>query len=262
MMLICLAMVMLAQEGGGGRGGPVNTREFLGLGAAPDAAAAKKGEPLYIANCGGCHGKTARGGQAPNLVRSVVVLHDEKDEEIGPVVKKGRPEAGMPAFPQLSAEDVHNISQFLKMQIELTANRGTYSSTYNTLRSQTSGDAAKGKMFFEGHCVTCHSATGDLAKIGAKFPVAATLQARFAWPASREAPKATVTAGGQKFTGTLLAFDDFDVALRDAAGERHSWARERVTVEVEDKMVGHRALLPKYTDEDLHNVTGYLAGLK
>src|SRR4051794_41304587 len=87
-----------ARGGGGGAG---STREFLGLGAAPDEAAAKKGEPLYKQNCAACHGDRARGAQAPNLVRSAVVLHDEKDEEIGPVITKGRP-PGMPAFPQLS----------------------------------------------------------------------------------------------------------------------------------------------------------------
>src|SRR5579864_5208497 len=82
-------------RGGGGRG---NTREFLGLGPAPDEAAAKKGEPLYKQNCSTCHGETARGSQGPNLVRSVTVLHDEKGEEIGPVIKSGRPQAGMPGF--------------------------------------------------------------------------------------------------------------------------------------------------------------------
>src|SRR5581483_3538484 len=60
---------------GGGRGrggnGAAGTREFLGLGPAPDAAAAKKGEPLYKQNCATCHGENARGSQGPNLVRSV-----------------------------------------------------------------------------------------------------------------------------------------------------------------------------------------------
>src|SRR5690242_7164685 len=38
-----------------------STREFLGLGPAPDAAAAKRGAPVYAANCGFCHGPLARG---------------------------------------------------------------------------------------------------------------------------------------------------------------------------------------------------------
>jgi cytochrome c oxidase cbb3-type subunit 3 len=114
-----------------------------------------------------------------------VVLHDEKDEEIGALLKGGRPEGGMPAFPSLSRQDdIHNISQFLKMQVELTANRGTYGQTYNSLCGQTSGDPRKGQEFFEANCVACHSATGDLAKIGAKFPQVAILQSRFIWPSN------------------------------------------------------------------------------
>src|SRR5438552_3160581 len=89
-------------QGGGGRGGRGgNIREFLGLGPAPDPAAAAKGGPAYKQNCATCHGENARGSQGPSLVRSVLVLHDEKGEEIGPVIKNGRPQGGMPAFPNL-----------------------------------------------------------------------------------------------------------------------------------------------------------------
>ena len=167
----------------GGRGG-AGTREFLGLGPAPDPAEAKKGEPLYKQNCATCHGENARGSQGPNLVRSVVVLHDEKDEEIGPVIKAGRPQGGMPAFPQLSPAEIHSISQYLKMQVELAANRGTYGQTYGDLRNKVTGDPSQGEAFFKANCTSCHSTTGDLAKIGAKFQQAAQLQQRFLWPAS------------------------------------------------------------------------------
>ena len=33
-------------------------------------------------------------------------------------------------------------------------------------------------------------------------------------------------------------------------------------VEIEDKLAGHRALLPKYSDADIHNLTAYLVTLK
>src|SRR5947209_14006064 len=137
-LVVCLAIAMAVawgqEEGGGGgggrggrggrgAGGRGSTREFLGLGAEPDQAAAKKGEPVYKQNCATCHGETARGAQAPSLVRSVLVLHDEKGEEIGPVIKNGRPQAGMPAFPNLSADDLFNVAQYLHLQVELAANQ-------------------------------------------------------------------------------------------------------------------------------------------
>ena len=251
-------------RGGRGGGGAAATREFLGLGPAPDAAAAAKGAPLFKQNCATCHGETARGSQVgPNLVRSTIVLHDDKDDEIGPVIKNGRPQAGMPAFPSLSQDDIHNISQFLKMQIELTANRGTYGQTYAGQRSQASGDPKKGEAFFNANCASCHSAGGDLAKVGSKFPQAAMMQSRFLWPSSFGPRKATVTTPtGQTVSGTIRQMDDFNVSLIDSAGEYHSWPLDKVKVQVEDKLAGHRALLPKYSDADIHDITAYLVTLK
>ncbi len=253
--------------GRGGRGprGGVSTREFLGLGAAPDPAAAAKGAPLYKQNCGGCHGDTARGGQAPNLVRSIAVLHDEKDEEIGPVIKNGRPQAGMPPFPNLSQDDIHNIDQFLKLQVELAANRGLYGQTFGNVRNQVSGDAKQGQTFFNGAggCSGCHSATGDLAKVGSNYSQAAQMQAKFLWPASPGAENATVTTtSGETIKGAIRRMDDFGISLTDASGEYHYWPRGQVRVLLEDRMEGHRALLPKYTDADIHNLTAYLLTLK
>jgi cytochrome c oxidase cbb3-type subunit III len=272
LLLLTTAFLLSAQEQEGpppgarrGGRGAAGTREFLGLGAAPDPAAAAKGAPLYKQNCGGCHGENARGGQAPNLVRSIAVLHDEKDEEIGPVIKNGRPQAGMPAFPSLSQEDIHNIGQYLKLQVELAANRGSYGQTYANVRNQVTGDANKGEVFFNGAggCNKCHSATGDLAKVGKKYSQAAQMQAKFLWPASPAPSKVTVvTAAGEKIAGTIKRMDDFGISINDTAGEYHYWPADQVQVQVEDKMTGHRALLPKYTDADIHNLTAYLLTLQ
>ena len=118
-----VALCLLAPEVSAGQR---DMREFLGLGAPPDAAAVKAGEPLYQANCAACHGQNARGGEGPNLVRSAIVLHDTKGEEIGAVVKNGRPQAGMPAFPFLKPTEVYNIAEYLHQQVENAANRGLY----------------------------------------------------------------------------------------------------------------------------------------
>jgi len=240
-----------------------NMREFLGLGPPPDAAAAKLGEPLYKQNCAACHGENARGGEGPNLVRSPLVLHDEKGEEIGPVVKNGRPQAGMPPFAALKPDEIYQIAEYLHVQVENAANRGVYNTLYASQRGQTSGDVKQGEAFFQSNCSGCHSATGDLAKIGTKYPQAAGMQSRFIWPASREPGRVTVkTPQGESVTGTIVRLDDFDVALTDSSGAYREWPRDKVEVEVEDKLEGHRAMLPKYKDSDLHYVTAYLLTLK
>ena len=133
-------------------------------------------------------------------------------------------------FPNLSADDIYNVAQYLHLQVELAANRGTYGTTYAGLRGQTSGDAKKGEAFFNGAggCKNCHSVTGDLAKIGAKIPQAAAMQSRFLWPATPGPQKATVTLpSGQTIAGTVRTLNDFDVSLMDAAGNYHYWKRAR-----------------------------------
>ncbi len=246
-------------QGNGGRGN--STHDFLGLGAQPDAAAAKLGEPLYKNNCAGCHGDNARGAQGPNLVRSPLVLHDEKGEGIGAVVKAGRPQGGMPAFTSLSDTQIYDIAEYIHLQIELAANRGTYSQTYR--KSEIGGNLQKGKEFFAENCASCHSITGDLARIGTKYGQPSSLMGRIAWPSSPQLNQATVTtANGEKFSGRLTTYDDFEVTLRDNDGVSRTWLPSQVKVDLPDKLAGHRALLPKYSDADLHNLTRYLGTLK
>src|SRR4051794_11078383 len=74
------------------------TRAFLGLGPPPNPVAAERGSKLYASNCAFCHGAKANGAEGPDLIRSSVVLHDERGETLGALVLKGRPERGMPAF--------------------------------------------------------------------------------------------------------------------------------------------------------------------
>ena len=112
------AIGAFAQRGGQG------TREFLGLGTPPDPVAAERGEKLYAPNCAFCHGAKANGAEGPDLVRSALVLHDEKGDLIGPLILQGRADRGMPAFPAMTAAQAADIAQFLHMRVELAANRG------------------------------------------------------------------------------------------------------------------------------------------
>lgn len=232
---------------------------FLGLGRVPDAAAAKRGDDLYQQNCQACHGVKARGGMGPNLVRSVLVLHDDKGEEIGPFLKLGRPQSGMPSFAQLTDAQRYDIAEYLHMEIELAANRGLYKHS----GEMTSGDVAKGKAFFAANCASCHSTTGDLAAIGKKYSDPTAMLARIAWPSTRGPRQATVTdADGKELTGTLEHYDDFETTLKTSDGRTATWPTDAVKVALPDKLEGHRALLPNYTDDDLHNLTRYLLTLK
>jgi cytochrome c oxidase cbb3-type subunit III len=246
----------------------LRTREFLGLGRQPDPQLASDGERIFGPTCSFCHGADARGALGPDLLRSPLVLDDDHGESMGPMIQNGSPNKGMPAFPSLSEAQVRAIAEFLHMQVELAANRGTYQ-----VRNILTGNAQAGKAYFqgEGKCYTCHSVTGDLAHIGSKLdPV--DLQAVELYPEARsydfggKRPPRQVTvtlADGKKLTGSLSHLDDFYVSLEDDRGQYHTIAITKgVKAVVEDKLEFHRKMLDHYTDKQIHDLTAYLVTLK
>ncbi len=251
----------------GRRAGRGEMRQFLGLGPPPDAAAAARGEKLYASNCAFCHGAKANGAEGPDLIRSALVLHDEKGEIIGPFVHNGRPDRGMPAFSTLTNDQLYDIAEFLHVRVEAAANRGTYQ-----IQNIVTGNAAAGEAYFNGpgKCASCHSVTGDLAHIGSKMRPA-DLQQSFLYPGARGFDPANPTVthvtvtlpSGQTVSGTLKRMDDFNVSLIDSAGDYRSFTVvPGLHVTVEDKLQAHRQLLDQYTDADMHNLTAYLVTLK
>ena len=91
-----------------------------------DQAAVERGRKIFVPTCGFCHGNDAHGKSGPDLVRSALVLHDNKGDTIGPVIRNGRPDRGMPAFASLTAEQIADISTFLHSRAADVSNRFAY----------------------------------------------------------------------------------------------------------------------------------------
>ncbi|HLH01517.1 MAG TPA: c-type cytochrome [Bryobacteraceae bacterium] len=250
--------------------------DFLAIGPPADPEAAARGQKLFVANCAFCHGTNANGGNGgPDLVRSLVVLHDKgTGAEIGPVVHNGRPGKGMPPFPSLTDAQIHDIAQFLKQRHQAASNRMAYQ-----IQNIVTGDPKAGEAYFNAHCASCHSATGDLAHIATKISDPVQLQQRFLYPKEEHYPgmpgpppdpraERTVSVklpDGQSYTGKLDHIDDFSVALTDASGQHHSWLLDQtpgIQVEVHDPLAAHAKLLTEYTNADMHNILAYLETLK
>ena len=86
-------------QGGRGRGNPAT---FPAQQRPPgDPALIARGQTLFGVNCRLCHGADLRGGDmgGVNLLRSHLVLNDQKGELILPVVHNGRQNPGMPPMP-------------------------------------------------------------------------------------------------------------------------------------------------------------------
>lgn len=230
-----------------------------------DAAAADRGRTVWAAECITCHGTQARGTDTgANLVQSVLVLHDRYGSELGPFLKKGHKTQSGKASDSFTEAQVTDLSHFIHQRV------------YETLRSSPTfipqnvltGDREAGAKYFngEGRCSTCHSPIGDLKGIGSRYEAPA-LQQRFMFPRSgRGAKPATVTVtpmGGTPISGTLVAMDDFTVALRDASGEYRSFKRSSdLKVVKNDPYAAHAELLDRITDKNMHDVVAYLERLK
>ena len=232
---------------------PERGRQFLGLGPAPDPAAAARGQTVFEGNCGFCHGKDAKGAEGPDLLRSSTVLHDEHGEGIGSVVKKGRVDRGMPAFPNLTDQQIADLAQFLHARVEAAANRFGYH-----ILNIVTGNGAAGQQFFAAHCSGCHRPEGDLAHIGKRF-TPEDLQAQFLYPTGGPPPTVRVRKrDGTAYAGTLQSLDDFTVVIQSASGEPQRFDRNAVSIDIQDPLEGHRKLLDVYTNADMHNVLAYL----
>ena len=230
------------------------------------------GRTLFVAQCGFCHGRDAAGGAGgPDLTRSMLVAEDVRGDRIGPVVRTGRTQQGMPPF-SLAEADLAAIVAFVHDQKAQADTANGDRRTVDPADLQT-GDAAAGRRYFETACTRCHSATGDLAGVATRLQPLALLQ-RMLYPrpapqgraggTSTPAPQTvTVTSrSGQVVEGRLAYRDEFTIALTDAGGWYRSWPTSQVTFTVNDPLQAHIDQLAKYTDRDMHDVQAYLQTLR
>ena len=248
---------------------------------AGDPAVIARGQALFGISCKACHGADLRGGDlgGPNLLRSQIVLGDQAGEAIIPVVQKGKPASQggppMPAFP-LALTDIQAISEYIHSVVGRKQNQGGPPPVAEQPLNILVGDPRRGERYFAAHCQTCHSAGGDLKGIATQVSNPATLQdswvsGRRSGPPVPGAPAAptqvrVTLSSGNTVQGTLKHVDDFMVSLTTAEGEYFSFTRQGAqavrAVQLQDPLAQHRLLLGQYTDQDMHDVTAYLATLK
>lgn len=247
-----------------------------------DPVLVARGLALYTSLCRSCHGADLRGGDlgGPNLLRSQLVLTDKAGEAIGPVVRAGRVPAGggtaMPAVP-LADEDVKALAEYLHNVTFTALPQGAPPAGAAAQLNLLVGNANAGERYFKSQCASCHSTTGDLAGIGTRVGNIEQLQnswvvgRRAGSPpnadSDRRAVRVTVSlAGGERISGKLARLDDFVVSLTTDAGDYRSFTRRGTphveAIQVQDPLAQHRLLWTKLTNENMHDVTAYLAGLK
>ncbi len=223
----------------------------------------RTGEARFASQCGFCHGRdTAGSDTGPDLTRSILVAQDLRGDKIGPLVKAGRVEKGMPAFDLNDAELGAIVAYVHDQKEKMNALTGGRRSV-EVAQLQT-GNAAAGRTYFNANCAMCHSATGDLAGVGSRFQGLPLLQ-RMLYPTGRgvAAPKVTVEVTPQEVvTGTLVSRNEFTITVTDTGGMRRTFDADKVKATVDDKLSAHLDQMGKYTDNDMHNILAYLQTLQ
>ena len=268
-------------------------------GPPPDAAAVARGTALFEAtlNCAPCHGTTGRGGpnNAPDLTRSAIAMAPDGGRALAAFLRVGRPERGMPPVSvALSDQDAADLSAKLRSLGFAAAQppaggrgagRGGPPLPAALAGQQLSilvGDPRLGKKFFEGpvgKCSSCHAvrdgeagSAANLAHIASKYADPKALQNAMLinrdlnWsPRTNHDVTATITyADGRKLLGYLTSVSDFKVVIRDEQNAETELPRKdgEPKVVLTDRLQHHLNLLAVYMDDDIHNLTAYLATLK
>src|ERR1700748_3974564 len=126
---------------GAAKHNPLESHDFDRPPDDPESVA--RGKQVFSVNCSFCHGSDGRGGEGgPNLLRSPMVLNDQKGEIIAAVVLNGRVDKRMPKF-NLPRDSVSDIAAYLhSIKVSRMSNF--------TPRMVLVGDASAGKAYFNG----------------------------------------------------------------------------------------------------------------
>ena len=266
-------------------------------GAPPDTTAVARGTVLYerTLNCAACHGLTGRGGpnNSPDVTKSALAMAPDGGRGLAAFLRVGRPDKGMPPAPAvLSDQDAADLSSKLRSfgfaAAQPTPGRGGRggpalpAALAGQQLSILVGDPLLGRRFFEGpvgKCSTCHavkagesSSAANLAHIATKYADPKALQNALLinrglnWsPRTNKDVTATITfAGGRTVKGYLSSVSDFKVVIRDEADAETEFVRKdgEPKVVLTDRLQHHLDLLPRYLDNEIHNLTAYLVTLK
>lgn len=223
-----------------------------------DPNAIEAGRRHFEAHCAACHGADGKGGErGPDMI-STDSARRRSVEELGELIRKGMPAAGMPAF-QLPEREMRELVAFIR------------SRSAPAIESATAGDVTAGEAFFfgKGNCFSCHMVNGrgrllgpDLSELGVERTLPEIEQ-------SLRAPGARITPGfglatvrlrdGRRLRGFAKNESNYDLQIQSLDGKFHLLRRQ----EVADLIRETASLMPvvKSTEEEMRNLLAYLSRL-
>lgn len=224
-----------------------------------------RGQPLYRAHCGRCHGLQGLGGTGPSLARPVL-RHARDDEALADIITNGIAGTGMPDNWMLSPNEVREVASFVR-------SLGRFAG------DSVSGDTVAGRRVYEeAKCATCHIVAGGGSSVGPQLTRIGAqrgpefLRTSISHP-GLEAPRDAggylsylvvriITARGEEITGRRINEDTFTIQLRDIDNRYHSF--RKADLRELERQEG-RSLMPSYEDalfpSQLEDLVAYLSSL-
>ncbi len=230
-------------------------------GTAEDLARGKK---LYLGSCTYCHGPTGDGGKGADLARRELV-RAKTDGDLARIIENGIPGTEMPAAWHMTRREVTQTAAFVRSLAKVDVRA-------------VAGNAVNGLALYGKHgCAGCHTVkqTGgyrggfmgpDLSSIGLKRSAAHLREAVLSPAASLPddfMPARVVTKGGQTVEGRRVHEDTFTIAIRDAAGNNHSFLKAGLqSVSLDRNSSPMPSYKDKLRDTELDDLIAYLVSLK
>jgi len=217
------------------------------------------GGRTFNSTCAGCHGLDGRGSDKGVNIAGNAKLRHFTDSQLSEIISNGVPGTGMPAFHNLSAQQISSLVSHLRI-LQGKADSRT-----------PPGNAARGKEIFlgKGECSSCHTISGtggflgpDLSAYGlgasAKRIRDEILRAERIPPAGYRAAVLT-THDGDRLEGIVRNEDNFSVQVQTKDGTFHFFQKSDLqTVEPVGQSVMPTNYGQRLSPDELNDLVSYL----
>jgi PQQ-dependent dehydrogenase (methanol/ethanol family) len=225
---------------------------------ATDPQMIEAGRRHFEARCAACHGADGKGGERGPDVISTNSARRRSADELGELIRRGMPAAGMPAF-QLPEKEMRELVAFVRY---LSA---------PAIESAAPGDVAAGEAFFfgKGNCASCHMVKGrggllgpDLSELGVERTLP-EIEQSLRNPGARLSPGFRLVSArlqnGERIRGFAKNESNYDLQLQSLDGKLRLLQHEEIVELIRETA----SLMPeaKATEVEMRNLLAYLSRL-
>jgi cytochrome c oxidase cbb3-type subunit 3 len=188
-------------------------------------AASAAGRTTFNSYCAGCHGLDGSGSDKAANIAANSRASRISDADLSGIISNGIPETGMPAFRNLSPDQIRAVVGYAR------------SLQGKSAIGNLPGDPERGREIFfgKGDCSSCHAVSGeggflgpDLTEYGATASAGAIRDEIVRSPRvpSHGFRRALIiTASGDRLEGLVRNEDNFSVQLQTRDGDFHLFKR-------------------------------------